>query len=636
MRRLPPLIAAAVFVCAVFGSIAGAASHCVEEVGRWPYGPATTVTRDGDLVFFGTGSVLQVLRVTPPDGLQMLSELVLDEGAREIAIRDRLLFIAVGSHGVQVVDVADPAAPRTLSTTRTLGPAFSIALAGDVAWVSTVWSGIQAFDVSDPTDPGRIGPVFPSSEGFGLTVAGGVLWATSDLGLHAIDIADPTRPRVLSTAASSQAFAVEVVGHLAYTAADWAGLDIFDVGDPTQPVFLGRFTHGENQTNDVAVDGQTAYIISYDSLWVVDVSDPEHPRQLARHEDLGYSQGHSLALDGAWLAVAAGVRGLNVLDVTDPTEPITVHTRAVAGSPRALALEGEVVFLASLESGGGGFRSIDISNPSSPTLVGGPIGPSELRSEKIVVIDGYAYVGDFDGGLHTFDVRNPHNPVFGRSIDEPSRHTWDLAASGGYLLAAGGHDGLFVFRRDSPLNPIEAGRLDYGSEVRGVAAGDGIAYIVGVGLGLTLVDLTDPSEPMVIHQHSDFGAFKVAVSDSIAYVAAAHSGLIIIDVSNPFAPVELARVEGRWVSDVAVAGDRAVILATEADVRRHRARFLDVSNPAHPVERGFHLDTQSWGLAVGDHSAALPHWADAFHLIDLDRVFETGPAERVRHPAAVD
>ena len=169
-----------------------------------------------------------------------------------------------------------------------------------------------------------------------------------------------------------------------------------------------------------------------------------------------------------------------------------------------------------------------------------------------------------------------------------------------------------------------------------MAAGDGIAYIVGVGLGLTLVDLTDPSEPMVIHQHSDFGAFKVAVSDSIAYVAAAHSGLIIIDVSNPFAPVELARVEGRWVSDVAVAGDRAVILATEADVRRHRARFLDVSNPAHPVERGFHLDTQSWGLAVGDHSAALPHWADAFHLIDLDRVFETGPAERVRHPAAVD
>jgi hypothetical protein len=634
-RLATPAILAAILACSIT-AISAPIDPRIGEIGRWPYGPATTVARDGDLVFFSHGSVLQVLRTVAPDRYELLSETVLEDGAREIVVHGHLLYIALGSHGVQVVDVAEPTAPRILSTKPTHGHAYSIALSNDVAWVSTVWSGIQAFDISDPTDLERIGAVFPSSGCFGLTIAGGVLWATSDVGLHGIDISNPTRPRTLSTAASSQAFAVTVVDDRAYTAADWAGLDIFDVSDPAEPVFLGRFFHGDLQTSDVEVSGSAAFIISYDKLRVVDVSDPAFPVGVATIEDVGYGPGHSLALDGNWLAVADSLRGLRVFDVSNPEAPQSISTSSVAGYTGALAMSDDVVYLASLESGGGSFRTIDISDPSSPSLAGGPVGPEQIHPEKIVVIDGSAYVADFYGGVHTFDVRIPGNPAFGRSTDDPPRRTLALAESEGYLLAAGGHDGLFVFSLDHPLNPREHGRLDLEGEVQGVDASDGIAYIVGGRLGLILVDLTDPSEPMVIHQHSDFGAFRVAVEDSIAYVAAAHSGLIIIDVSNPFAPVELARVEDRWVGDVAVSHGRVVILTTEADGRRRSARFLDVSNPARPVERGFHLDTRPWGLAAGNRFAALPHSTDAFHLIDLDRVFDTGPVESVRHPAAVD
>lgn len=608
----------------------------IEEIGRWPYGPATTVTRDGDLVFFGNGSTLQVLRIATADSFELLSEIVLDDGAREIVVHNNLLYITLGWHGLQIVDIADPTEPGIVATKRIGGYAYSIAISDGVAWVATVRSGIQAFDISNPTDLVRIGAVIPSTESFGLDIADGLLWAVSGEGLHAIDIADPTRPRVLSTTISSRAYEVRVVDHVAYTAADWAGLEIFDVEDPAQPVFLGRFDHGDWQTSSVEITGSTAFITSIDKLWVVDVSDPTIPVELARVEDVGYGPGRSMALEGDWLAVAHSSRGLHVLDISDHTEPEIVHIRGVAGYSSAIAAVGDVVLLASSASDGGGLRSIDVSDPLSPVQVDGPVGPSIRHAEDMVVIDDYAYVGEFSGGFHTFDVRDPTRPVFGRSLDEATSHTWDLESWDGYLLAAGGYDGLLVFDLTSPRTPSELGRFEPGNEVRGVATTDGIAAIVGVNLGLVLIDITDPTTPRLIHQHSDFGGLRVAVKDSIAYVAAHHSGLIIIDIENPFAPVEIARIEGLWVGDLAISGDRLVICAYDRDTRIYSSRFLDISNPTLPVERGFHINSRSGGLAFKDGYLAVIHNAAGFHLIDLDRVFEPGSIEEIPPPVAID
>jgi hypothetical protein len=69
-----------------------------------------------------------------------------------------------------------------------------------------------------------------------------------------------------------------------------------------------------------------------------------------------------------------------------------VATRQTAGYQGALGRIGDVVLLASLESGDHGFRAIDISDPTSPTMVGDAVGPAEISAEDIVVIGEYAYV----------------------------------------------------------------------------------------------------------------------------------------------------------------------------------------------------------------------------------------------------
>lgn len=615
-------------------SVTGAVALGVEEIGRWPYGPATTVTRDGDLVYFGNGSTLQVLRVTTPNTFEMLAEIELDNGALDIVVHDNLLYIATGWHGLQVVDIDDPNAPRVVATKRIGGYAYTIAIADDVAWVSTFRSGIQAIDISDPTDLVRVGAVVPSAESFGLTIADGLLWATSDQGLHAIEITDPTQPRVLSTTLASRAFDVRVVDQLAYTAANFAGLEIFDVEDPANPAFLGRFDHGVSQTTDVEIAGSTAYLTSYGTLWVVDVSDPRHPYEVARNEDVGYGRGRSMALDDDWLAIAHAHRGLHVLDVSDRTEPEIVATRPTAGYQGALGGIGDVVFLASVESGDHGFRAIDISDPTSPTMVGDPVGPAELSAEDLVVIGEYAYVASNHGEIHIFDVQEPSYPVFARTHDLPSRRAYGVATWDGHLLVAGGSGGLSIYHLNHPTTPIMIATLELDG-VYGVTVSDGIAYLVGSELGLVQVDLTDPSDPRVIHQHSDFYAFRVAVDDDTAYVAAGNEGLIIIDVSVSLTPREVARIENGSVRDVVVNGHRAVVETVGETGCYSTIRFLDVSDPADPVDRGFQC-SGSFFLSILDRYLAVASHSSGLSLVDLDAVFEPRPYETVPRTQSPD
>jgi len=163
------------------------------------------------------------------------------------------------------------------------------------------------------------------------------------------------------------------------------------------------------------VSGNYAYVAAYDvGLQVINVSNPTNCVRV------GGTSGDApgVAVSGNYAYVADREAGLQVIDVSNPTNCVHVggcKTRRVTwrltdvdfrGHARAVAVSGNYAYVASEDAG---LQVIDVSNPTNCVRVGGYI--TRGWAVGVAVSGNYAYVADFDEGLQVIDVRNPAKAV---------------------------------------------------------------------------------------------------------------------------------------------------------------------------------------------------------------------------------
>ncbi|GAB4341651.1 MAG: hypothetical protein Kow0037_28440 [Calditrichia bacterium] len=130
---------------------------------------------------------------------------------------------------------------------------------------------------------------------------------------------------------------------------------------------------------------------------------------------------------------------------------------------------------------GGAMDILDISNPSSPALVGQIVLPSVVQG--IYVNGGYAYVADDDYGLRIIDVSNPTIPQEVGYYDTP------IVAQGvyvncGYAYVADRYSGMRIIDFSNPSSPQEVGYYDTGDWAEGVYVNGGYTYLADEKDGL--------------------------------------------------------------------------------------------------------------------------------------------------------
>jgi hypothetical protein len=106
--------------------------------------------------------------------------------------------------------------------------------------------------------------------------------------------------------------------------------------------------------------------------------------------------------------------------------------------------------------------------------------------------------------------------------------------------------GLLILDVSNPAQPIECSSVPILVPTHVYVSGS-YAYVTGVGLGLKVLDISDPYRPIgkgVID--SPYGGGGLYVSGSYAYMTAADFGLRVIDISNPEAPIELGYYCPQW------------------------------------------------------------------------------------------
>src|SRR6185295_7233665 len=223
--------------------------------------------------------------------------------AGEPRVVGSIAFIPAGTGGVQLVNVANPAAPAILGMIDTPGTAKGVALSGNHAFVAAgsavvvegtrlyVLDGLQLriVDVANPAAP-VLRSTTNAFAAHGVAAAGSFAFlaspdvkpAVNQGGLYVLDVSNPTAPRVLTNLVGGHDnWGVGVVGNIGVVAGNSLGLKVVDVATPAQPRVIGALA---GIVKGATMAGQYAYIVRVlpgnpgtTELAIVDLRVPSSP-----------------------------------------------------------------------------------------------------------------------------------------------------------------------------------------------------------------------------------------------------------------------------------------------------------------------------------------------------------------------
>lgn len=332
--------------------------------------------------------------------------------------------MADDSAGLVIIDVTDPASPIRTGGYDTPGGAKAVQLAGEVAYVADGSGGLQIFAVANPAQPLRLSGTRTGGQPANVSIAGRYAYvADTQLGLQILDVSDPLQPVELAIyPTDGPAQTVQVIPPLAYIGA--GRMEIVDVSVPERPVPVGS---DSRDAEDFFLEGNLLYTANNQGLRILDVSDPSDPWPLSSLSAGAWA--HGIDKQGDYIYLACD-NGLQIIDAADPFNPIRVSR--LSGALRDIVVLGQYAYVVNESKG---LQVIHVSDPRQPVLVGGT-GPGG-NSRHLKVIGSIAYVaGD---RLVAYDLTQPANPVqIGALPTRAARAGLDIDGDYAFLASAAG------------------------------------------------------------------------------------------------------------------------------------------------------------------------------------------------------
>lgn len=525
------------------------------------WGSAVVVS--GRYVFvFAVG--LRVFDIEVPERPVQVAGLELNFGAGGAVLAGDYIFVTHSSTSedspaaFNVIDVAQPTAPRLVSSLKMPGLSRVLSIAGPLAMVSIEQAGVQFIDISDPKAPRLLGVYSGAGSIRGAesgAIQGEYAWISSptDLGsdLVRVDLADPRNPKEGMVLSSKEpAGQVFASGHLLLVTS-WrqpgsTSVRVFDISDPQQPLEVGRTQLEGCRGSTIA--GNRLYAATDGGITMVDFSDPTQPRPVSEFVN---GAAHAVAVRGPYAYLADGEAGLEVLDMSNPYRPRAVRRIATPGPARDVAIVGSHAWLAN----GIVVQALDLADPSAPKL------KSEFTTKDAVSLavagDTTMVAADSWVGLHLFQAGEGGMPRLVSGVPIP-QELMRVATGDGLACVAAGGNGWYVIDIADHLHPFEAGH--YSGWVTDLAMRSRYAFVTEASTGTHIFDLTDPKAPRrVAGIAGGPGQFPwtLAVAGNRLYLDIVNKQVDVYDVSNPEQPGYIAflRLYNEYVRQVQTVGD---------------------------------------------------------------------------------
>jgi hypothetical protein len=286
--------------------------------------------------------------------------------ANSVDVNGNFAFVAAGASGLQVVNVTNRSLPVIAASLALAGNANDVKLSSNVAYVAAGSAGVHIIDVSNPLVPVKLGTLSTGANALNLVVRGAKIYVANGSNLFIADVTNPAAPTRISTLALNgtiQGLDVDTQRNLAVVTAGTSGIYTVDISNPAAPVLLGTAFTGD--ARDAAIQGNFAFIADFqNSTTSVDITSPATPVVLSHILDPnlgGFLQ--DIVLSGNF-ALAADVKFVNGIPITDISDPHTLAARAILNFPQrddngmGIAADGNFVYLVTEHNNLGKFGSV--------------------------------------------------------------------------------------------------------------------------------------------------------------------------------------------------------------------------------------------------------------------------------------
>ncbi len=223
----------------------------------------------------------------------------------------------------------------------------------------------------------------------------------SDGDLNVVRVLGTPLPQVISASIPLPAPArdLSVSGKTLFLAAGDAGLFVVDVSDPNHPRLAGQLPV---KAQTVAVSGARAYVLDKDGfLDVLEVSNPAAPTLLGSIS----APGARIHVSGSDVYLAAGDSGLIIVNAKTASSPAIVSTMRTPGRVEDVASDGRFAYVA---DGTGGLLVVNVSDPAQPEPVA--TLPVTDSAQRVIKDNQFLYLTGSESGLHVIHVLDPAAP----------------------------------------------------------------------------------------------------------------------------------------------------------------------------------------------------------------------------------
>jgi LPXTG-site transpeptidase (sortase) family protein len=567
------------------------------------------------------------------------------------------------SEGLSLLDISDPTNPNMLIENQIplTGCCVDVRVLGDYLYATTTGTpGLHIINISDPLSPGapislNIGDpdgatwiFFDGDCAFvGMGSAGGILptpppdsYYPREGGFVVVDIADPSSPSILGTYTGEAVeqtdpylmpHLIGISGSTAVMARKWrpnsythpqaAAFILVDASDPSNIQRRGEYPMLDGIIPEEWMDMYSA-VSQGNYVYVTDSSID--------------STGDSMNIS---TSKPEDYTTLLTFNIADPDNPFLAnrYDPAYLGRYRHMTLEGNHLYINDYNYG---LRIFSVSNPASPSYVGGAASAAEGHYGWWGDDGDYAYLTNtFGGSVISVDARVPTHPIRTGLYWDGEWHEKNMPAGKDDTLYIPTWEHLNIVSFSNPSNPTLAGRFPDVYNYKEIAVYGDYAYVLtaesldwGVPARhlLRVYDISNPNSP-TYRGEFDFGSLqmKVFAWGDYAYVSAENT-FSVIDVSDPSNPTLAGQVTGNPLYSINttreesgriwVSNGYAYVVPGYQDARLFH--IIDVFNPLNPQFIGtysFSANRHVTGIVVeGEYMYVGTYWPmiTIFNLIN--------------------
>ena len=325
------------------------------------------------------------------------------------------------------------------------------------------WIEITNSEYEPETTP-PLSPAFISSVDIGsrpedIEISGNYLYSLdrTDDAIYVYDISNPAAPTLASSLSISGTtfYEMAIDGNYLYAVSSIGTNDFYvvDISDPTNISLVGGYSIGSFLKNIVVNNGYAYvfdYAVSSSYVKIVDISTPSSPTQVGQYT-VDVSNGgdsEALMIDGNYLyfgykETSSSSNYLLIIDVSTPSSPTLVSNTSVPGSygcNQLVKIDDYLYFGKNV-----GIQIIEVSTLSAPTSISGISGETD-----VFTISGDYLFADYtfnDYDMEIYDISATSSPSLLYSIDKSSTSTaLDMMVVGDYLYSAEYDGNLYIYK----------------------------------------------------------------------------------------------------------------------------------------------------------------------------------------------